>query len=287
MKCCLQECDYSRSGIYQITNTKTKKRYIGRAYNFFERFSYHLKCLCLKDHFNHNLQNDYDLYDDKDIFIFSILKKCAKEEVVFYEQHFLDEAKANKKMFYNICFKSLGGDTFTNRSKTSQNNSIQKRKETLINSTEIPGVYCYGLDGYNCVYKNKNLNEIQQIKERQRSNLMKTINNRSQIEKQRIKNKIKDAISRRTDSRKKEIIKKKIDTYSKNRSFHKNYKPFYVTINGIEMFFESEKQFLYETKFNIDVLRELKKSGMYAIKKRQKNTRHIYPVGSVLYYTAV
>ena len=81
-----------QSGIYCITNTVNRKRYIGSAVNLSQRKSSHWCRLSKGVHGNNHLQNSFKLYG-KDAFVFSILEVCEREKLIEREQYFIDTLK--------------------------------------------------------------------------------------------------------------------------------------------------------------------------------------------------
>lgn len=87
-----------QSGIYQITNTVSQKRYIGSAVNINSRFNSHISKLNKNRHENNHIQKSYNKHG-KENFKFEILAKCPKEYLLKMEQWFIDNIKPE----YNIC----------------------------------------------------------------------------------------------------------------------------------------------------------------------------------------
>lgn len=84
-----REMKSKRSGIYSITNKDKNKVYIGSAKKISQRFGEHLRRLRRNDHENKHLQNSWNKYKE-DSFSFEILRFCDKEDLLFYEQKYLD-----------------------------------------------------------------------------------------------------------------------------------------------------------------------------------------------------
>lgn len=79
----------AKSGIYQIRNTESGKRYIGSAKCFKVRWSRHLSVLAAGKHHSQHLQRAWDLYG-KDVFEFEILLVCDHDNCLYFEQRAID-----------------------------------------------------------------------------------------------------------------------------------------------------------------------------------------------------
>ena len=84
-------------GIYKITNTVTRKFYIGSAVNIKRRWAYHRSQLGANKHGNRHLQNSWNKHGE-DSFTFEVLEYCGKERLIEREQFYID----NEKPAYNI-----------------------------------------------------------------------------------------------------------------------------------------------------------------------------------------
>lgn len=89
------------SGIYSIENSVTGKVYIGSAANLYERKASHMHRLRNGKHHSSKLQNSWDKHGET-AFVFKTLIYCAKQDLLFYEQRFLDGFDA-VATGYNIC----------------------------------------------------------------------------------------------------------------------------------------------------------------------------------------
>jgi len=92
---------HSNSGIYQILNLHNGKRYIGSAVNPPNRKRQHFQSLARGDHHSVSLQRAWNKYG-ADKFKFIQLIFCAKENLITYEQDFIDGYKPE----YNISPKA-------------------------------------------------------------------------------------------------------------------------------------------------------------------------------------
>lgn len=88
----------SPSGIYEILNTVTDKRYVGSAQNFLKRWREHLKGLKSGKHHSKHLQSSWDKHGSE-AFVFQAVLYCDPAELIEYEQLCIDEMNSA----YNIC----------------------------------------------------------------------------------------------------------------------------------------------------------------------------------------
>jgi group I intron endonuclease len=87
------------SGIYKIQSGIMPNRiYIGSAVNIEHRWLAHLYDLRKNRHHSGKLQNHYNKYGESDL-IFSIIVGCAKENLISYEQFYIDALNP----YFNIC----------------------------------------------------------------------------------------------------------------------------------------------------------------------------------------
>lgn len=89
------------SGVYQIYNTETNKRYIGSSINIEERLKQHKRNLKANKHCNQHLQNAWNKYQD--YLIFEALEYCEPDQCLKLEQKYIDYYdSANREFGYNI-----------------------------------------------------------------------------------------------------------------------------------------------------------------------------------------
>ena len=89
------------SGVYQIYNPITNKRYIGSSIDVSFRLKTHLSKLKNGKHSNEYLQNAWNKY--KNLLVFEFLESCEPDECLIFEQYYLDYYKSyNRKYGYNI-----------------------------------------------------------------------------------------------------------------------------------------------------------------------------------------
>lgn len=137
------------SGIYLIKSTINPKRiYIGSAVNIHKRWNYHREDLRKNKHGNQRLQNHYNKYGEYDLQFF-ILLGCEKEELIRYEQFFIDSYNP----YFNICkvAGSRAGMIHSKETKAKMRESAkkkppvsdrtrQKQRETAIRNGSKPPV---------------------------------------------------------------------------------------------------------------------------------------------------
>src|SRR5229473_1751265 len=78
-----------KSGIYLITNIVNWKRYVGKDSNLPNRWGHHKRQLNLGTHKNSHLQRSWKKYGES-AFVYSILRYCKKEDLIEYEQFYMD-----------------------------------------------------------------------------------------------------------------------------------------------------------------------------------------------------
>ncbi len=112
--------------VYQITNLKNNKFYIGSTSEFKVRKRKHLWDLRNNKHVNSYLQNSYNKYGEE-FFEFKILIEC--EDIKEKEQEFLDNLDFTKA--YNISNKAVGGDMIKTFSLERQKEIYNKLSESM------------------------------------------------------------------------------------------------------------------------------------------------------------
>lgn len=89
-------------GVYSITNTKNKKRYIGSTVNIAKRWKEHRARLLSGKHHSSHLQAAWGKYGESS-FQFEIVITCEQEDLIAQEQFWIDAFQsANPKYGYNI-----------------------------------------------------------------------------------------------------------------------------------------------------------------------------------------
>ena len=135
-----KEMESRRSGIYRIKCSGNNKIYIGSAKNLSQRFGEHLRRLRRGEHENKHLQGSWDKYGEVS-FEFSILWFCCENDLLKYEQVFIDKYKEDigwRNMFNMNPFASSGiGRSHSEESKdkmsakqTGENNGFYGKRHT-------------------------------------------------------------------------------------------------------------------------------------------------------------
>ena len=108
-------------GVYKITNTLTKKYYIGSAVDLNNRFKCHKQLLKNNKHYNSHLQSSYNKYG-KENFIYEIIEtNDNKENIIEREQYWIDFLEANNtKKGYNKRITALSNLGIKSSEKTKE-----------------------------------------------------------------------------------------------------------------------------------------------------------------------
>lgn len=99
-------------GIYKIVNKLNKKYYVGSSKDIFSsqgRWKKHIYALNRNRHHSPYLQRAWNKYG-KESFEFLMVENVAGAELLKVEQTYLDIAKTERKMTYNVSFCATGGD---------------------------------------------------------------------------------------------------------------------------------------------------------------------------------
>jgi group I intron endonuclease len=99
------------SGVYQVVNTKSSKRYIGSSMNIEKRFRIHVQQLKSGKHHSLLLQEAYKIFGES-AFTVEVLEECSKDLLLIKEQEWLD--KSDKSTLYNVSFTSTCGNIIEN-----------------------------------------------------------------------------------------------------------------------------------------------------------------------------
>jgi group I intron endonuclease len=119
--------DHSKSGVYQILNTVTGKRYVGSAVNFQQRWHSHRNKLKKGLHHSQRLQNSWNKHGG-DAFQFIVLEYTSRELAVEIEQKYIDHHQSfDPKCGYNIVPKA--GSTIGRKASPQ---AIQRQSEAML-----------------------------------------------------------------------------------------------------------------------------------------------------------
>ena len=94
------------SGVYEILNTRSKKRYIGSSFDIHGRLGAHRRALRRGNHANRHLQRAWQK-DGEQSFLFEGIEDCAKVDVRKREQHHIDRFPSD--VLYNIALDAHRG----------------------------------------------------------------------------------------------------------------------------------------------------------------------------------
>lgn len=113
-----------------ITNKTNNKLYLGSAYNLKERLYNHTGYLRRSNHANPKLQRAVNKYGLEN-FDFKVLCICSKENVLFYEQRFIDNFDSVKKGYnINPSASSGAGRVYTEEQRVKMRLRFSGRKLT-------------------------------------------------------------------------------------------------------------------------------------------------------------
>ena len=94
------------SGVYKIQNKIDSKLYIGSSMDIYYRWSDHIKLLKRNKHHSPHLQYAWNKYGEEN-FEFSIIKECKQDELIYWEQKYIDKYESYKDINgYNIMSKA-------------------------------------------------------------------------------------------------------------------------------------------------------------------------------------
>lgn len=89
-------------GIYSISNTINKKIYIGSSINVYKRWSSHKYQLNKGIHHSNRLNDDWNEFGES-VFVFEIMERCDKTDLIDREQFYIDKYKScNPDFGYNV-----------------------------------------------------------------------------------------------------------------------------------------------------------------------------------------
>lgn len=111
MKWTLESSVCNQSGIYEIINVVSQKRYVGRAICLWTRFKRHCNDLARNKHRNSYLQHAYNK-DGPSSFEFRLYKSTSPDRLVELEQLELDRvfslSPSDRNQYYNLTFLAEG-----------------------------------------------------------------------------------------------------------------------------------------------------------------------------------
>jgi len=123
----------NESGIYIIESIIHPDRcYIGSAIGIGQRWYQHLKLLKQNKHHSIILQNHFNKYGETDLKL-SVLHKCSREDLITYEQHFIN----TNNPYFNICRIVERPNSGLKRSEEAK----QKMRDAWKNRYPIPKEY--------------------------------------------------------------------------------------------------------------------------------------------------
>ena len=112
-----------KSGVYIIKNTIDSRVYIGSSLDIYSRFQSHKKKLKVFQHTNSKLNNFCKKYG-YDKFIFEVLELCDKQQLLEFEQKYMDKYKS-----YDLGFNISKTATYPYKDLTEE--EIRKRRITF------------------------------------------------------------------------------------------------------------------------------------------------------------
>jgi len=134
-------------GIYQIKNIINNNRYVGSSAHLAARFRKHKNDLEAQRHHSRHLQNAWNKYG-KDNFVFQILLLCPENDLLKYEQAYLNNGHCE----YNIavCAETSGRgikrskETCTKISKALTGKSLSQEHRKKIGNAKLGNTYRLG-----------------------------------------------------------------------------------------------------------------------------------------------
>ena len=124
------------TGIYEINNIITGKKYIGSSKQISYRWSVHIKQLKDNTHANNHLQSAWNKYG-AEAFEFSIVHQCELDQLIICEQWMIDQYNFDE--LYNICPNagSCLGRKFSIETRAKQSAAATGRKLSIETRAKI------------------------------------------------------------------------------------------------------------------------------------------------------
>lgn len=134
-----------KSGIYQIVNNITQRRYIGYASSIRQRLKGHVSDLSNNKHANDYLQKSWNKYGAVN-FTLSVLQECSKDQLCLLEDYWVKVLKTTNREFgYNLKDTNPNGNPscaeetkaklrISNKNVRPSELCIQKKKEYWFNN---------------------------------------------------------------------------------------------------------------------------------------------------------
>lgn len=116
------------SGIYQIYNKTTNKRYIGSSINIERRWVQHKSALRNNSHHSKHLQNAWNKYGEES-FEFICLEHCEPDELLFLEREYIE--------YYNTTNREFGYNTIQDVEQAMHTTAEDWEKISKANSGKI------------------------------------------------------------------------------------------------------------------------------------------------------
>lgn len=117
------------AGIYQIRNPSNDRIYIGSTINLARRYKEHLYSLLNNNHSNLFLQNDFNKSGKN--FLFLILERSTKEQILCLEQQYLSVLYDEQKRCYNFSkFARARYGKHSLQTKKKISNSLKNKPKT-------------------------------------------------------------------------------------------------------------------------------------------------------------
>lgn len=110
------------TGIYKIENKINQKIYIGQSTDIYKRWKQHKEQLKQNKHCNKKLQNDWNLYEEKN-FNWTIVEVCIMNKILLYES----ESKWIK--YYNSIKNGYNKTSLLDYNFTNKENILKMKKD--------------------------------------------------------------------------------------------------------------------------------------------------------------